>query len=83
MDRPQRKSELDLLDPIIMRGPIPLIPSQLEVTVAVFSDELPTWDKLCMLKRYHHLRFSIGGYPRHVKYVNQHCAGTIKDKIMK
>ena len=60
MDRLQRKTGLDRLDPIMMRGPMPHIPSQLEAAVAVFCDEVPTWDKLRMLKRDHRLSFAFG-----------------------
>ena len=83
MDRLQRKTGLDRLDPIMMRGPMPHIPSQLEAAVAVFCDEVPTWDKLCMLKRDHRLSFAFGVHPKHAKYVNQHRVGAIKEKILK
>ena len=83
MDRLQRKTGLDRLDPIMIRGPMPHIPSQLEAAVAVFCDEVPTWDKLRMLKRDHRLSFAFGVHPKHVKYVNQHPVGAIKDKILK
>ena len=83
MDRLQRKTGLDRLDPIMMRGPMPHIPSQLEAAVAVFCDEVPTWDKLRMLKRDHRLNFAFGVHPKHAKYVNQHRVGAIKDKILK
>ena len=83
MDRLQRKTGLDRLDPIMMRGPMPHIPSQLEAAIAVFCDEVPTWDKLRMLKRDHRLSFAFGVHPKHAKYVNQHRVGAIKDKILK
>ena len=83
MDRLQRKTGLDRLDPIMMRGPMPHIPSQLEAAVTVFCDEVPTWDKLRMLKRDHRLSFDFGVHPKHAKYVNQHRVGAIKDKILK
>ena len=83
MDMLQRKTGLDHLDPIMICGPMPHIPSQLETTVAVFCDEVPTWDKLRMLKRDHRLSFAFGVHPKHAKYVNQHRVGAIKDKILK
>ena len=66
-----------------MCGPMPHIPSQLEAAVAVFCDEIPTWDKFHMLKRGHRLSFAFGVHPKHTKYVNQHRVGAIKDKILK
>ena len=50
MDRLQRKTGLDRLDPIMICGPLPHIPSQLEAAVVVFCNEVPIWDKLHMLK---------------------------------
>ena len=83
MDRLQRKTGLDHLDHIMIRGPMPHIPSQLEAAVAVFCVEVPTWNKLCMLKQDHRLGFAIGVHPKHMKYVNQHRVGAIKDKILR
>ena len=82
MDRLQRKTGLDRLDPIMIHGPMPHIPSQLEAAFAVFCDEVPTWDKLRMLKR-DRLSFAFGVHPKHAKYVNQHHVGAINDKILK
>ena len=50
MDRLQRKTGLDCLDPIMICGPMPHIPSQLEAALTVVCDEVPTWDKLHILK---------------------------------
>ena len=41
MDRLQSKTGLDHLDPIIVCGPMPHIPSQLEATVTVCCNEVP------------------------------------------
>ena len=79
MDRLQRKTGLDRLDPIMIRGPMLHVPSQLEAAVPVFCDEVPTWDKLHMLKQDHRLSFAFGIHPKHVMYVNQHPVGAIKD----
>ena len=50
MDRLQRKTGLDRLDPIMICGPMPHIPSQLEAAITVFCDEGPTWDKLSVFE---------------------------------
>ena len=83
MDRLQRKTGLDCLNPIKMHEPLPHTPSQLEAAITIFCDKVPTWDKLGILTRDQHLSIAFGIYLKHAKFVNHHCVGATKDKILK